>query len=351
MGLLRIKYFLITGLFLFPGLLTIGQDLMVEMDDAHDTLQTENYFTNLNNQFILRFYTLFKANNVNVSKSDNTLRYRPNGTFSIGVGFNYKFLGLGFSYGIPTTKSSNENKGKTQRIDLQLSLVSKAFGGEAFLQAYRGYYISNPGDFMEWNVEKFPQLPDMQVVTLGINAFYLVNNKKYSYRAAFVGNQVQNKSAGSISAGLFGTFDQVRTDNGFIPPDLRDSVSEDFDLKSFEALTIGVSAGYMYTFVLKKGVFISLAAVPGLGYRGYKVVSIYGEEKTDNKLAFHLLGRIAIGYIRSRYFLNFNTLFNVRNYNYDSYEISLSTEQLRLTFGIRFETKASKNRGQHIPKK
>jgi hypothetical protein len=62
-----------------------------------------------------------------------------------------------------------------------------------------------------------------------------------------------------------------------------------------------------------------------------------------------MLGRISAGYNHSRYFVQFMTLFNVRNYQYESYEIILSTEQLRITVGMRFQTKASGKRGQYFP--
>jgi hypothetical protein len=332
----------------FTAAISTAQDIDL-LGESADTLSDEDYSTNLNNQFILRFFALHKANVVNIRKDDAEVEYRPNGTISIGVGFNYKFLGLGISFGLPQTQSSKEKKGTTQRLDVQLSLFSKALAGDAFLQVYRGYYINNPRDLFTWESVSYPQLPDMQVVTLGVNGYYLFNNDRFSYRAAFIGNQVQTKSAGSVAAGIFGTFDQVRTTNGFVPPELQDSTTAEFDLKSFEALTAGLSAGYMYTFVLGKGFFISLAGIPGIGYRRYRLVDLSDEIRVDNKLAFHFLGRMAFGYNRSRYFINFNALFNVRNYNYLSYRLSLSTEQLRLTFGLRFETKASKKRGQYFP--
>ena len=322
----------------------------IGIDNLNDTTTiNETYFTDLNNQFILRFYGLYKSNNVNLSNNEETVKYRPNGMYSIGIGFNYKFLGLGISYGAPLSQESKTKKGNTQRLDIQASMISSAIGLDGFLQVYRGYYLSNPGDFTKWDGDKYPQLPDMDVVTLGVNAFYIFNNNKFSYRAAFIGNQVQTKSAGSITAGLFGTFDQVKTDNGFVSADLVDSVQTDFDLKSFAAFTVGLSAGYMYTFVFGKGFYLSLAAIPGIGYRHFKVVALDNSQSNKDQFAVQLLGRIALGYTIKRFYINFNTLFNLRNYNYKSYELELSSEQIRLTLGLRFQTKASKKRNQYHP--
>lgn len=322
-----------------------GQEVNIDAERPDSTASTK-YYTNLNNQFILRPYGSYKSNIVDIRKNDKTLKLRPNGTMSFGIGFNYKFLGLGFSYGAPVSKSSKDKYGTTQRLDLQFSIFSKSVGLDAHLQAYKGYYILNPNDFIDWNENYYPKLPDMRLLTLGVNAFYLFNSNRFSYRAAFVGNQVQNKSAGSIVAGIFGTYDEVSTDNGFIPKEIIDTTDLDFDLKSFQALTIGLSAGYMYTFVIKKGFFISLAAIPGGGYRHYEITDINNKTEIDNQFALQLIGRIAIGYNWKGYFVNFNTIFNVRNYKYKSYEVSLSTEQLKLTFGFRFQTKASKKRNQ-----
>jgi hypothetical protein len=333
---------------LYVAVHVAGQELSLDSNTA-DTASADGYVTDLNNQFILRFFTLYKANNVNLSKGDDELRYRPNGTFNIGLGFNYKFLGLGLSYGIPATQSSINKKGTTQRLDVQLSLFSKMFAGDAILQVYRGYYLQNPGDFVDWTESYNPQLPDMQVVTFGLNGYYMLNHDKFSYRAAFMGNQIQNKSAGSIATGIFGVFDQVRTEKGIIPEEILDTATVSIDLKSFEALTVGLSAGYMYNFVLRKGFFIALAGVPGIGYRWVRIVNLEGQFSNEDKIAFHLLGRISVGYNHPRYYFQLNSLFNLRNYNYSGYEISLSTEQLRLTFGLRFQTKASKKRKQYFP--
>jgi len=323
---------------------------IIGREHVNDTISNdESYFTDLNNQFILRFYGLYKANNINLSNGKETVKYRPNGIYSMGVGFNYKFLGLGISYGAPLSQKSKDKKGNTQRLDLQMSMISSSIGLDGFLQVYRGYYLSNPDDFTQWNSDDYPQLPEMDVITLGINAFYIFNNKKFSYRAAFISNQVQNKNAGSLTAGLFGTFDQVKTNNGFVPEDLSDSIQTEFDLKSFEAYTIGLSAGYMYTFVFRKGFYLSLAAVPGIGYRHFKIVELDNVQSYKDQFAVQLLGRIALGYTKKRFYINFNTLFNWRNYDYKSYELSVSSEQFKLTLGIRFQTRASIKRNQFHP--
>ena len=337
--------FLFTPALLVPNLLK-SQSELTGIPEEDSTVN--RYYQNLNNQFILRVFVLQKSNSVDLSKDNQSLKYRPNGTFSLGVGFNYKWLGLGVSLGLPSTVEQNRKYGKTQRFDLQVSLYTKVLGANAHIQNYKGYYLSNPDKFTVWEEDYYPQLPDMNVSTMGANLFYIFNSKKFSYKAAFVGNQVQRRSAGSAVTGIFFTQDEVSTDSGFIPKEIVDTTWHGYDLKSFKASTIGVNAGYLYTFVIgQKGFFVSLAAIPGIGYREYLVTALHGYSETKDLFAVHLLGRFAIGYTRSNLFFNLSAGFNFRNYEYNSYSMSLSTEQLRFTFAWRFETKASKKRDQY----
>lgn len=328
--------------------ITSFAQLDIEGSDKENTGDTNIYYNNLNQQLILRAFLLHKANNVDIGNDNNSLRYRPNGTMSIGLGFNYKWLGMGLSIGLPSSKENNYKFGKTQRLDVQFSLFTKAIGLDAHLQNYTGYYLANPDILTSWDKDYKPHMPDMSVSTIGLNLFYIFNSKKFSYRAAFVGNQVQKKKAGSIVSGLFFNMDDVATDSGFIPREINDTSWTDYNLKEFKASTFGVTVGYLYTFVIgKKGWFISLAGVPGIGYRRYALTNTSGNTDFKEVAALHFLGRIAIGYTRHNMFFNLATAFNFRSYDYKSYNLSISTEKIRFTFGWRFETKASKRAGQH----
>jgi hypothetical protein len=266
---------------------------------------------------------------------------------SLGIGFNYKWLGLDISVGFPSSSAQSEKYGDTKRIDLQFGIYSNPIGADLHYQEYKGYYLANPSDFTSWDKDYLPQLPSMRVLTFGGNLFYIFNNKKFSYPAAYIGNQVQKRSAGSAVTGLFFVQDEVLTDDGFIPNEIYDSSYATYDLKSFQAWTLGVSAGYTYTFVIsKKGFFINAAGMPGIGFRNYILKDLSGNLETEKLAALHLHFRTSIGYTRPKFILNLMGTFNIRNYEYKSYQLGISTEQVRLTFGWRFETKSSKRKGK-----
>ena len=81
-----------------------------------------------------------------------------------------------------------------KRFDVQLSMYSKRVVVDALYQKYKGFHVKNPGDFTNWDSTAIlPQLPDMENYSLGASAYYILNYKKFSYRAAYVRNEIQNK--------------------------------------------------------------------------------------------------------------------------------------------------------------
>ena len=295
------------------------------------------YYLDYSDLLAFRIYTNTKWNALDINKDENTLQLRPNGPTALGVGFNYKSYGLGIAIGIPKSASSNEKYGKTNRFDLQVNVYSQKIGIDGFAQFYTGYYIANPEDFIEWENDYFPQLPGMKIYSIGLNAFYIFNSNKFSYKAAFVRNQVQKKSAGSLITGLFGQLDVAETELGFIPLEFPDSIRSNFDLKAFNTLAVGVTVGYLYTWVISKKFFLNIGLTPGFGLQAINLETIAGEKSTKYAPAGQLAARGALGF-DSKYFYAGISGFTIwRSFKYKGYELGLATQQLRFFIGKRFD--------------
>jgi len=300
------------------------------------------YITDLSDLLAFRLYTITKTNKLEIFNGDDRIILKPNGSTNLGVGFNYKSLGLGIAFGFPQSQASNDKYVKTNRFDFQFSVYSKKIGIDGFFQIYRGYYNSNPGDFLEWDKDYFPKVEDLRVLSLGISAFYIFKDERFSYKAAFVRNQIQKRSAGSFTLGVFGFYDESNTDNGFIPEIYPDSIKTDFDLKGFKATSIGISAGYMHTFVFRFPVFINFALIPGFGYKRVTLTDLDGQKDTGNQPSGQILGRIALGYEHAIFYAGAMGSIIVRNIKYKEFDIDLATEQVRVFIGKRFKIRSRK---------
>ena len=320
-------YRILLILFLFQSLWSRGQET--------DSINILDY----SDKFLLRVYTISKSNSLTIENqlSEKALRLRPNGATNLGIGFNYKRFGLGLAFNTPTSSESERKYGKTKRLDIQGSMYGKKIGGDGFFQAYKGYYNENPEDFTEWNEDVQPQLTNMRVLSIGVVGFYLFNSDRYSYRAAFVRDEIQLKSAGSFLLGVFGNYDESKTDNGFIPEELPDSIRNNINIKEFTNLAIGVSAGYAHNFVIKDKFIFGIAVLPGFGYQKVGVEELDGTKGTEEQPAAQLLTRVGLGYEHKYFFIGLTGSVNFRNIEFGPYDFRLATEQFRFILGKRFD--------------
>jgi hypothetical protein len=315
--------------------ISIGQ--INDPDKSEEEYDSTIYYSDYSDLLALWIYSMTKWNALDILKGDTILKLRPNGPTALGLGFNYKGYGIGIAIGLPKSNSSKEKYGSTTRFDAQINVYGKKLGIDGYVQYYNGYYIQNPEDFMEWDSEILPQLPDMEVLSFGVSAFYIFNSDKFSYRAAYVRTQIQKKSAGSFTAGIFGQTDMVTTDNGFIPPEYMDSAQYGLDLKAFTTIAIGLTAGYLYTWVISKHFFLNVGVIPGFGHQTIMLEDIDGVKSTKNAPAAQLSARAAIGY-ESRFFyagISGRTIW--RNFEHNGYDLDLATEQLRVFVGKRLD--------------
>jgi len=293
----------------------------------------------LSDKFLIRLYTVTKANSLSIvnKEEDETIDLLPNGTTSIGVGFNYKKFGLGLAFSPPKSAESNRRFGETQRFDVQGSMYSNRFGADGYFQLYKGYYNSNPEDFIEWDSDVFPQLPSMRVLSLGAVGFYIFNSKNYSYRAAFVRDEIQTKSSGSFLLGTFFNYDESKTDNGFVPQQFPDTIRSVINIKEFKNLAIGVSVGYAHNFVIRDRFIFGIAVLPGFGYQKVSIVELGNTKGTEEQPAAQLLGRAALGYEHKHFFIGLTGSVNFRGIDFGPYDFRLATEQFRFILGKRFD--------------
>ena len=333
----RFDLFFCVKRFLWIFFLLIGWMNDVHPMDNYVRDSTVQYVDDLTHLFNLRLYTLTKFNTLDIIHPPEKIILRPNGNTNYGIGFNYKRLGLAVAFGRPLSQSSIEKYGSTNRLDMQVSMYGKRIGLDGFVQWYQSYYVANPSDFVNWDKPQYPQKKDLQVFSIGASGFYLTNSERFSYRASYLRNEVQQRSAGSFAAGIFFYHDMVRSENGFVPAEFPDSINDDFDLKDFDATTLGILIGYQHTFVIKENFFVNFQLTPGVGYRRLDVTALGGKSSPENRPAWQVFGRLALGYEFDWFYVGAIASIVWRSYQYKDYEIDLGTEQFRFMVGKRFD--------------
>ncbi|OYT11154.1 MAG: hypothetical protein B6I18_05370 [Bacteroidetes bacterium 4572_112] len=267
------------------------------------------------------------------------LDFKPNAAVKMGFGFNYKWLGLGFAFNMPWAKSDDDIYGHTTRIDLQINIFTRSFGMDMSAQYYKGYYISNPNDFMNWTRPQYPLLEDLSTLSTEVSGYYFTNNKKFSYRAAFVRNEIQKKSAGSFIIGSYLRSDVAESPTGFIPSELPIELRDTFNIKSFSSLNLGIAMGYTYTFVFLKNFFINLSLVPGIGLKASSMYDNKDVITNNNGISIRWVARLALGYEHEKFFLGITSISTSNTIVYDNLSAHSSNVKIRFFVGKRFNIK------------
>ena len=294
------------------------------------------YYIDLSHLLSVRFYPLAKFNTLEVKGASQKISMKPHGAGSVGLGFNYRYLGLGVSVGLPASSEDNYIYGRTRRFDFQASYYGRKLAADGFIQKYSGYYLSNPEELASWNEPYYPHSEDIRVFSLGGTAYYIFNSEKLSYKAAYLRTQIQKKSAGSFMAGIYAFYDEVSSKDGLIPESMPASARAQVDIRDFEAYSMGLSCGYMYTFVIRGNFFLNLGLAPGIGYKQFVLTARDGSQHFVNTSGVLLQIRLALGYEFKRFYLGAQAVSINRNLNFDESEVNLGTGQLRFTVGKRF---------------
>lgn len=343
MGLFK-KTFLITVLLA----MSFRGQAQVEIDTHPvDSTSASDRYVDYSDQLLLKIMTVSKINELEIINTNNkqSIKLKPLGASSLGFGFNYKWLGLGITFGLPASIEDEKKFGKTDRFDFQLNIYSKKFVIDAFVQHYKGFYVANADNLVNWNDVVFPQRPTMETLSVGVGGYYVFNHKKLSYKAAYVRNALQKKSAGSFLLGGFYSLDYggfpSKDTSSFVPEYFPKEIQDSLVIDAYTARSVGISIGYTYTFVFFKNFFINISLIPGIGTKN---ITVYRDEVKTNETSpvGRFNGRIALGYENKHFLLGITSNGVTGNMEFENYEIKPTTSNVKVFVAKRFNLKKKK---------
>jgi hypothetical protein len=262
--------------------------------------------------------------------------YRPHVNLRIGIAGFWKWFGLGLSIDNPIYKTNRDAYGKSTTLDFRVNVYGRALAAELFFQQYKGFYIGSP----ERPDDTHYIIPDMRTISIGMAGYWIYNSKRFSIRAAFIQNERQKKSAGSLIVRPSFLYYRITSDNGIIPAGIVDEFHIPLAnlVTSGKFYSIGLSPGYVYTLVFLKDFYVTAAAFTGVAAQ----FSEYTNEVNTYsgfEFAFQLSGRFALGYNSNKWFLgaSVQTGFNEIPDKLSNALFSYDVAQFRIWGGTRFD--------------
>ncbi len=295
---------------------------------AHDS----SYYKTYPRFFTARAYASQKYTRLNMDAPGTPpLKFVPNNPFAVGVGLTYGIATLNLGFGLPL--QDEVRRGKTRFLDLQSHVYARRWVVDGYGQFYKGYYLTPQGKASQFDNTYYIR-PDMKVTLIGVSAYHLFNSERFSYRAAFLQNEWQKKSAGSFLLGGEAYYGAIRSDSTLGPAALGTAFS---GIKKATFFEIGPGAGYAYTFVLQEHWFLTAS---GTINGDLSFAREYGEDRELRKnveISPNVTLRAVAGYNSDKWIATASWVENNINAKGASdREYLVRTGNIRLTVARRF---------------
>lgn len=343
---MRARPALILLLIIFPIFLMKGQLTILPgiFKASFDT----NYITSYVTDFTTRVYSSVKYNMMGYddSRIDQRLAYRPNNKLMLGIGVNHGILGINIGFNLPFVNADDKKYGTTEYYDFTLRMFAPKFNLTFYLQTYNGFYLRNTSTLIPgWQKgDPYYIRDDLRNSAVGMDMTYILNSRRFSYRAAVVQTEWQKKSAGSLIIGGGFLYNVTNGSSSIVPdslnyPSFYDSLRFD---RSYN-FSIGPLIGYAYTLVIKKHFFFtgSLNGSLNLGFTKLRLLDNADKMKSGPILGFRTEVLISAGYNSSRWYFGVSYVnMNLENQApIQKCSISYDTGVFRINLVRRFATK------------
>ena len=277
---------------------------------------------------------------------------------SVGISVGYK--GISASYSLPLNKSNGQS--------LSVRSIGRFHSAHLRWHKFEDKSPAVPAHFTmmvpdpdgtgakhplpfdmndDWNLDS-----PIKIQTLVFDAFYIFNNKRFSYGAAFNQKTIQKRSAGSPIAGIMAYYADLRMDddsNG----ELITYMGNIGRIRQWQG---SIGAGYAYNYVPAKGWLIGATVMPMVTFVNRMKLTTYGSDfiplaideikriglddyikgdnlpttiwkvgsvTRNNNVSVNFTARLSVTYNWDRYFANINGQFNNFQYKHKSSKASM----------------------------
>lgn len=271
-----------------------------------------------------------------LEKADRSrlLTFRPNNTYSFGVGLYLFEVGAELAFAIPVAEKKTALFGNSKARDIQLNMLGKKFGLDAYYQRYRGFYITDkdnePGKDLP-----YPQRGDVISRNLGFTGSYIFNNTRFSLRSVYNFSERQIFSRGSFLAlANLGRF-TLEADSSILDPSQEIVFSNNVSFKTLRYSTFSVAPGYSYNLIYRN-FFLNGTLGIGPAHHWIYYQRETGAGRHETAINSFVAARIAIGYNGDRIFGGIAFLTQGSNVKFEDVRFSNNNASFKILMGYRF---------------
>lgn len=268
------------------------------------------------------------------------ISFAPDLTPKIGFYFGWRWIFLGAAFN--TSDLMGKNKDEVSKKEFVLNLYSSRFGIDLYyrktgndfhIQSYSNFDI--PSSYVGEDFKGF------QSTLKGLNVYWIFNNRKFSYPAAYSQSTNQRISCGSFMAGFSHSNHKIAFDYTQLPTEMVAHMDESLKFNNLEYSDYNLSFGYGYNWVFAKNCLMNLSLMPAIAYKKAKINGLPANTDSHwaswvNDLNFDMTTRAGITWNNSKYFVGATLYINSYYYHRNDLIMSTSFGSLRIYAGFNF---------------
>lgn len=313
---------------------TIGHKIN-EIDTSYVEPNKFNYAFMLENSNWYEYY-IFESKEENPQR----LTISPNMSYKLGAYFGWRWIFLGWS--VDLSDIFGKKKLSNKKTEFGLSLYSPMIGGDVYyrksgsnfkLRSTSGIFEDNEYPAIATDINGF------SVAIKGLNAYWVFNNKKFSYPAAYSQSSNQRRSAGSFIAGFSYSQHNIKFDHNQLPAPILAKLSDALKFKEISYSDYSLSFGYTYNWVFAKNFLANISVAPAVAYKKSKMDSGDRILPTLKDMNLDLITRAGVVYNDSKYFVGASLVMHTYDYRTENFYLNNSFGTIRIYAGFNFNKK------------
>lgn len=309
-----------------------------EIDSAYVEPPHYNFSTQITMTYTYDIYQL-------KSSTGQKLTLAPSPTVKVGPYFGWRWIFLGYTFDL---KNIGFNLGDLKQ-EIDLSIYSSKIGIDLYYRRTgSNYKIRDLNLWENYEDQKHNPMEGMSfdglsVGITGFNIYYIFNNKRFSYPAAFSQSTQQKISSGSWLAGIGYTRNSLEFDHQKLQ-----RMVEEYSTMSSTKLDSGLmfnsvkyydyclTGGYAYNWVFARNWLFSASASLGLAYK-----HTVGDVEQDrgfriNNLNFDGIGRFALVFNNLRWYAGASAILHGYTYRKSRFSANNVFGSLNAYVGYNF---------------
>ena len=265
----------------------------------------------------------------------------PEPTPKIGAYFGWRWIFLGLSTSIPQLlhKGSSTSKKK----EYVFNIYSARFGVDLFYR-YSGHDFkikSYSGFDLPENL-KGQTFNGMRTKMIGLNTYWIFNNKRFSYPAAYSQSTNQKRSCGSFMTGFSYSHQNIAFDYTQLPPEMFSQMRPTLQFDRLKYDDYNLSFGYGYNWVFAKHCLFNFSFMPAVSYKHAELNGQSTDKGNEafsdwmKNVNFDMITRSALTWNNGKYYVGAIFVLNTFDYRKSARYVTNSFGSLRLYAGFNF---------------